>query len=432
MSVDLLALRQVPLFATLPLAEIEELARGLKAVEFEAGTILFREGEVGDRFYVVLAGEIAFIKAMDTLDERLVGVRGPGEFVGEMSLLNQDGLRTASVRVYQDARVLELSRADFDALLHRHPTLAYTMLQVLSSRLRLSNDTAIRDLHEKNRRLEQAYAELQAAQARLIEQETLARELQLAREIQESMLPHRLPEVPGFELCGRMLPARMIGGDFYDVIPLGADRLGLVVGDVSGKGVPAALFMALTCSLLRAEATRSASPEEALRAVNHHLVAHNMHSMFVTVLFGILHCGTHRFEFARAGHDLPLILDAHGTPRELTLGRGHPLGLFANPALDIQSIVLPPGGAMLLFTDGASEALSAGNELFGIERIATALGAGLDRPAAELDRSAAELCDQLLASFAAFRGHAPQSDDITLLLLRAREHSLQNAVGRRQ
>jgi serine phosphatase RsbU (regulator of sigma subunit) len=425
MSVDLLALRQVPLFATLPMAEIEQMASALEPVAFLAGTILFREGEVGDRFYIVLEGEIAIIKAMDTPDERLVGVRGPGEFVGEMSLLNHDGLRTASVRVYQDARALELTRADFDALLHRHPTLAYTMLQVLGNRLRLSNDTAIRDLHEKNRRLEQAYADLQATQARLIEQEALARELQLAREIQESMLPHRLPEVPGFELYGRMLPARMIGGDFYDVIPLGGDRLGLVVGDVSGKGVPAALFMALTCSLLRAEATRSASPEQALRAVNRHLLTHNTHSMFVTVLFGIVHCNTRQFEFARAGHDLPLILDAHGTPQELTLGRGHPLGLFPNPALDIQSITLPPGAAMLLFSDGASETLSSTNELFGIERIATALGAGLEL-------SAAELCDRLLATFAAFRDHAAQSDDITLLLLRAREDRMQKAVGRRQ
>ena len=308
--------------------------------------------------------------------------------------------------------MLEITRADFDTLLYRHPTLAYSMLRVLSMRLRASNDMAIQDLHEKNRSLAQAYADLQAAQAQLIEQEALARELRLGREIQESMLPQKLPDLPGFELGARMLAARMIGGDFYDVIPLGDDRLGLVVGDVSGKGVPAALFMALTCSLLRAEASRTESPEETLLAVNRHLLTYHTHSMFVTVLFGILHRETRRFDFVRAGHDLPLILDSQGAQQNFILGRGHPLGLFPNPALDVQTTILPPDSLLLLYTDGATEAMNPQNDLFGVERIVEAV-------CQRLHSTAEEVCDHLLATLAAYCGNAPQSDDITLLVLRA-------------
>ena len=410
--VDEEALRQVPLFADLPDEAIETLVTTLRPTDYPADTLLFREGESGDRFYVVLSGSIAIIKAMDTPDERLVGMRGMGEFIGEMSLLNQDGLRTASVRVQEDARVLELTRDDFDGLLYRYPSLAYSMLQVLSMRLRASNDAAIQDLHEKNYRLAEAYADLQAAQSQLIEQEALARELKLAREIQESMLSHDLPHLPGYQLSAHMVAARQIGGDFYDVLPLGDDRLGLVVGDVSGKGVPAALFMALTCSLLRAEASRNESPEETLRAVNRHLLTYHTHSMFVTVLFGILHRHTRTFDFARAGHDLPMILDSTGEHRRITLGRGHPLGLFPNPALDVQTVEIPLGGLMLMYSDGATEAMNVHHDLFGAERIVEALRQ-------RLDASAPELCRHLLDALSAFCGNAPQSDDITLLVLRA-------------
>src|SRR5262245_38172806 len=271
-------LGRVPLFASLPAADLDALAEQLQELRYPAGTLLMREGEYGDRFYVVLDGQIAIIKAMDTPDERLVGVRGPGEFVGEMSLLSGNGQRSASARVLADAMVLELTRADFDTLLHRYPILAYDMLRVQNARLRESDNATIRDLQEKNRQLAQAYADLQlqnqrlaqayadlaTAQAQIIAKETLERELQLAREIQESILPRRMPELPGVDLGARMVPAREVAGDFFDVIPLGPTQLGLVVGDVCGKGMAAAIFMAQTRSLLRAEASRAATPAEAL------------------------------------------------------------------------------------------------------------------------------------------------------------------------
>jgi phosphoserine phosphatase RsbU/P len=412
MTMDSTLIGRVPLFAALPLIELDRLAATLSPASYPTGTILFYEGDYGDRFYIVLDGQIAIIKAFGTDDERLLGIRGAGEFVGEMSLLSQDGQRTATVRVDQDARVLELTRADFDDMLHRHPTLAYEMLRVLSTRLRASHEHTIRDLHEKNRRLAEAYADLQAAQARIIEQETLARELRLASEIQTSMLPPVLPHLAGLDVGARMIPARMVGGDFYDVIGLDSERLGVVVGDVSGKGVPAALFMALVGSLLRAEAVRAGTPEEALRVLNRHLLARSIKGMFVTILYGILHRTTREFAFVRAGHELPLVLDARGMVLPLARGRGNPLGLFAAPALDAQSVTLPPGGTLLLFTDGVTEAMDGASELFGTERIVAAAGA-------EPGASAQELCDRLVAAVAAYHGGGAQADDITLLAVRA-------------
>jgi phosphoserine phosphatase RsbU/P len=404
-------LRRVSLFASLPDAELDSLAGSLRERTIPAGTVLLEEGEYGDRFYVILDGRFEIVKARGTGEDRSLGVRGAGEFVGEMSLLNPDGRRTASVRVLSDARVLELTRADFNALLERHPSMVYEMLRVMSARLRESHDSALHDLHEKNERLARAYAELQEAQAQIIEQETLLRELRLAREIQESMLPPSLPRAPGFDIGACMLPAHMVGGDFYDVIPLGPESIGIAVGDVSGKGVPAAMFMALAASLLRAEVRRGAPPEEALALLNHHLLERNAKQMFVTLLFGVLHLATREFRYARAGHEFPLAWDAGGAPIALPSGGGLPLGMFPAPRLDVQSVTLPPGGTLLLYTDGVIDSADETGALFGRERLLASF---------ERRGSGQELCERLLRAIEEHRGPAPQFDDITLVAVRAR------------
>jgi serine phosphatase RsbU (regulator of sigma subunit) len=372
--------------------------------------------------YIVLEGEVAIVKAPDTPDERQLDLFGPGEFVGEMGLLNEDGRRTASVRAVRDVQVLELTRADFDALLQRHPTLAHGMLRVMSNRLRTVGEAVTRDLREKNRQLTQAfddlrrqnvqlaqaYADLAAAQAQLIEKEALERELRVARETQESILPRVLPQPRGVKVGARMVPAREVAGDFFDVFYLDDDTLGLVVGDVCDKGVPAAIFMALTRSLLRAEARRSPTPGETLRRVNVHLQEMNAAGMFVTVLYGVLRIPNGRFSYARAGHELPLVWDAEQRLVPITRSIGHPLGLLASPDLDIQEIDLPPGSTLLLYTDGATEAIDAQGAFFGLERLTQVVGLALGE-------SAQHLCDRLIEALRLYRGTAPQADDITLL-----------------
>ena len=421
-----LLISNVPLFATIPPHERAELASELQQISYPAGSILMREGERGDGVYIVLSGTFEIIKELGTHEERLFGRRGAGEVVGEMGLLNQDGLRTASARAVSDAEVIRLTRPDFERLLGRYPTIAYEMLRMLSTRLRDSNDAVIHELQEKNRQLAQAYADVQAqnqqlarayadleaAQAQLVEKEALEHELRLARDIQERILPRRLPTPPGLDLGARMVAAREVGGDFFDVFPLGSAALGLVVGDACGKGIPAALFMALTRSLLRAEAARAESPEAALRATNQHLAEISTAGMFITILYGVLNYATREFTYARAGHELPLLWDAAGTSLAPARANGQPLGILPDPAIDVQTLRLPPGGTLLLFSDGVTEATNVQGGFFGLESIQATVQAHLGIPAQQL-------CDHLVERLTAYRDTSPQADDITLLAVRA-------------
>ena len=204
-------IRKVPLFASLRGTETQFLAEILRGVEIPAGALLFREGEPGASFDILVDGQVEVIKALGTPDERLLAVRGPGDFFGEMSLLDPDGLRTASVRARTPVCLLEMARPDFDALLQHRPALAYEIMRVLSLRLRESDNATIADLREKNRELSQAYAELKAAQAQIIEKEKLEQELRMAHRIQQSILPGKLPRLAGYDFGALMMPARSVG-----------------------------------------------------------------------------------------------------------------------------------------------------------------------------------------------------------------------------
>jgi len=268
-------LSQVPLFASLTNSTLQKLATDPKIVEVPPKTILLREGDPGEHFYVVLEGHVEAVKRMDSEEEQFLSVRGPGEFVGEISLLHRGIARTASVVTREASKLLKLTRVDFDELLTHEPMMAYEMVRVLTLSLNSSNETHIRDLQEKNRELKEAFEALKAAQAQIIEKEKLERELQLASEIQMSILPQTFPQVEGFDFGAKLVPARTVAGDMYDFIPLSHNKVGIVVGDVTDKGVPAAIVMAQTHALLRSEAFRASTPREALKGVNQHLLEIN-------------------------------------------------------------------------------------------------------------------------------------------------------------
>jgi len=403
---------QVPLFANLPAEEHAYLAATLQQVTYPSGALLFREGDFGEHFYIVLEGELEIIKAFGTSNEHLLDARGSGEFVGEMSMFNRDNVRTASVRARGLTQLLKMHHGEFDALMHRYPDLAYEMVRVLSTRLRDANNATIRDLQHKNRQLTQAYVDLQTAQDQIIEQETLARELQVARNIQEHMLPRSLPNLAGFDFSACMVPARVVSGDFYDFIPLDEDRLGIVIADVCGKGLPAALLMALTRSLLRAEASRDSPSSDVLRSVNRHLLDMNDSRTFVTMLYGVLHRRTREFVYVRAGHELPLVVGPDGTVIGPEMGLGQPIGILPQPELDLQTIVIPSGGALLLYTDGVTEAVDPGGSFFETER--------LYETARQISGATAQVfCDRLLDAVTTHRGPAAQADDVTLVAVHA-------------
>lgn len=404
-------IQKIPLFASLPDHEIHNLAESLRTTLYPAGDVLFREGDHGDRFFVVLDGEIEIIKAMDTPEAHSLGVRGVGEYIGEMSLLNPDGKRTASVRAHTDLHALEMTRADFDALLYRHPPMAYEMTRVLSNRLTAADNATIRDLQEKNRQLQLAYDELRAAHEQIVEKEKLERELAVARQIQESILPHDLPKVPGFDFGAKMIPTRAVGGDFFDFVQIDETHVGIAIADVSDKGVPAAIFMALTRSLLRAESMRSLDPFTVLQNVNNLLTEMNDAGMFVTVVYGVLDCTTRQFHYARAGHDAPVIF-GNGQPTFVPeVKTSNPIGVFADIPLDVQSITIDPGRTLIMFTDGITEAMNEKGELYTIEQV-------YDLIPTMTVSSAQKVCTDIIAQVIEYRGSAPQSDDITMVAAR--------------
>lgn len=409
---DATLLARAPLFKSLPSSEVDRLAASLPVVEVEAGRVLFHEGDLSDQFYIILEGQVEVIKALGTADQRLIARRGAGEFVGDLSFLSPDKHRTAAVRAVSRVRLWQITHAELDQILHRHPAIAYEMTNVLAARLTTAHDAALRDLHEKNTQLQIAYDSLQAAQAQLIEKERLERELQVAYEIQMSLLPQSLPVHPAYEFGAVVIPARVVGGDFYDVIPVDSagQKFGVVIGDVADKGVPAAIFMAQAHALLYAEAGQGRSPREVLERLNHHLLQMNASGLFVTVLYGVLDTHSGEFGYARGGHEIPILANDLGVNR-VPAGRGNPLGVFEDPLIDEQTLRLESGSLLLLFTDGMPDGLNEVGEIFGARRLLAAVQAAKNGPAQEI-------CDRLLAAAKAFQAGALQFDDLTLVALR--------------
>ena len=404
-------LEKIPLFSSLPSDEIKHLKETLTSVDFEPENLVIREGHKDNKFYILMEGQVEIIKSSGEEDERILGVRGAGTLLGEMSLFSREGCHTASVRSITPLRLLKVSHDELDALLHRQPQLAYEIIRLFSKRLEESENITIIDLREKNRRLHEAYDELKAAQEQIIEKEKLEKELEISGQIQQSILPESLPVKSGYEFGARMVPARQVGGDFYTFIDLPEDRIGLVVGDVSDKGVPAALFMALTYSLIRAEAVRTDSPIEALRNVNAQLMQMNASGMFVTLVYGILDCRSGNFHIARAGHPAPFVMDGDGKVIYVPVSPGQPLGIFDEMPIDEQRITIPGGGTLLLYSDGISETQDINKVDFGVDLLSKTVSSSRSL-------SAQQICEHLWQDVQAHGKGLPQQDDFTAVILK--------------
>ena len=404
-------LSSIPLFASLPEEELRRLERLLCVSTCLPGEVLVQEGTSDDKFYILLEGQVEVVKSLGCPEERRLGLRESGNLLGEMSLFSREGCHTASVRAVSPLRLVQVPHSELEALLQRQPQLAYQIIRQLSQRLEESENLTILDLKEKNRRLKQAYDELNDAQAQIIEKERLEKELEISGQIQQSLLPKTLPTIPGYQIGALMIPAQAVGGDFYTYIKLGKNRLGLVVGDVSDKGVPAALFMALTYSAIRLEAVRSGSPVQVLRNVNRHLLQMNSAGMFVTLVYGILDTTSGNFHFARAGHPSPYLLDGKGQVVEVPVSSGQPLGLFANLPIDEQSISLPVGGSLLLYSDGVSETKDIHGIDFAPDSLYRSMRANRTRPAKLI-------CNHLWQDVQTHGQGLPQQDDFTTLVVK--------------
>ncbi len=367
-------------------------------------------------------GDVAAVRALAAPDSRPIEI-GPNDPILGF-------LQTAAGVVDVDA--LELRSAAVDALREAGVKLVVPLVSqgeligVVSLGPRLSDQAYSSDDRKLLLSLAaQAAPALQVAQlvrrqeAEARSRERIEQELRVATLIQQNFLPKSLPDLPGWQVSAYYRPAREVGGDFYDFIELPGGRVGVVIGDVTDKGVPAAMVMAATRSVLRASAQRIVSPGAVLQRVNDLMCPDMPPKMFVTCLYGVIDPATGRFRFANAGHNLPYVRTATGTI-ELR-ATGMPLGLLPGIEYEETEAFLEPDQTMLLHSDGVAEAHSESREMFGFPRLLDVVGSRTGR---------GEVIDRVLTELSRFTPPGgEQEDDITLVALRRAASSSTQATS---
>jgi phosphoserine phosphatase RsbU/P len=259
-------------------------------------------------------------------------------------------------------------------------------------------------LEQRNRQLQQTL------ETKIAERETDAAELQQARDIQRGLLPKEIPQLPEFAIAGAWEPARVVGGDYYDVIPLSRDKLAICIADVAGKGISAALLMANVQAAVRVFASKDVPPSRVCAQVNSVLYTNTAPEKFVTLFYGILDAHTRTLRYTNAGHLRPVLIPRSGSPIHLENG-GALLGVFPNWKYEDSVVELHRGDLLLLFTDGITEAMAPSGEEFGEERLIAATKTATEPVLEDLQScvlgSVKDFCNSQL------------SDDATLLMIAA-------------
>ena len=344
-------------------------------------------------------------------DQHRIGIAhyaetGHGPYIDSHRPLELPAVRKGGKEIYVE---LSLSSIGPEGGIDSNERFVLAIIRDITERKRIEEE--LRQLHkdlEKRvaERTEQLKIAMAKQQEEARERERIEQELRVARLIQQTLLPKTLPGLPGYDVAAYYQPAREVGGDFYDFLELEDGRLGLIVGDVSGKGVPAAIVMAITRTMLRA-AYRLGSPGEILEQANNILYPEIPPNMFVTCLVALLDTRTGWLQYANAGHDLPYLRHADGV-NELR-ATGMPLGLMPNMSYEQKEVTLKPGESILLYSDGLVEAHGPQREMFGFPRM---------RGFVEAHPGGAALIDSLLTELERFTGEDwEQEDDITLLTL---------------
>jgi serine phosphatase RsbU (regulator of sigma subunit) len=349
-------------------------------IQAAAGDTIFSAGDTGLVMYLILAGEVHITSAEEQILDQLTA----GQVFGEMALADNQ-VRSATATAVTDSILAPISKDRFMTLVQQSPDLATDVMAIMSARLR-------RFMEEEVRR------------------QRLEEELAIGRQIQLSLLPQEPPVFPGWDFASAYRAARQVGGDLYDYIPDPAnpDLLHLVIADVTGKGVPAALFMAMCRAIIRAAALNGRPPANLLQRTNHLLMCEQRSWPFLTVFFASLNTQTGQLTYATGGHDRPYCVQA-GRARPLT-GRGMLLGALPDIYVEEETITLAPGDALILYTDGITEARSE-QDMFGDTRLKAVIEANAQAPAVEIAQAIFEAVSR-------FAGNTPQADDMTLVVLK--------------
>ena len=357
-------------------------------------------------FHIVLMLVTQFAPLCFYFDDGNVYHRAPGYLLSNLAHVFMLGLDVSLLLRWKDKFKPQTRFAFWNYIISPFAAMAiqaffhgmqFIILATIGAAVYMSG-VIMRDLVEK-------YEQQQAAATRI------GAELTLATNIQASMLPHIFPAFPmrsEFDLFASMDPAKEVGGDFYDYFLIDDDHLGLVIADVSGKGVPAALFMMASKIILQSVAMTGCSPGEVLRRTNDAICSNNEAEMFVTVWMGILEISSGKLTAANAGHEFPAIKQPDGRFELYKDKHGFVIGGMEGVRYKEYELLLTPGAKLFLYTDGVAEATNAQNELFGTERMIDALNA-------DPDAAPQELLKNVRASVDGFVKEAEQFDDLTML-----------------
>ena len=421
-------LAQHPIFARFDPRALHTVASRCRSVVFPAGEKIMQQGERGDFALVILDGKV------DVFVEIAAGpihmaTLGPDRIVGELGGV-ADVPRTATIVARTEVAALRVDRDNLMSLVAELPSIAIEIIGELGERLHGTNQSLAYLTYAANALARDQYDAAMLAEltrqsgalavfarafsdmaAEIQAKQTRREEMQAAAAIQQSILPGPLPDsaaLKRIDLHADMRPAREIGGDFYDYFLLDDRRLALTIADVSGKGIPAALFMAVSRTVMR-NAPGEIDMAERMRDANRLLATGNTACMFVTMFSGVLDLDTGMLRYCNAGHNPPYLLRAGGS-RDLLKPTGIPFGIDPDRSYNIAETGLAAGDTLFMFTDGITEAVNPADEILGEARLEQVLEK-------ERGSAAAALVDKVIAATAAFAAGAEQSDDITCLAL---------------
>jgi CRP-like cAMP-binding protein/anti-sigma regulatory factor (Ser/Thr protein kinase) len=381
---------QFDVFRSVPYHLVEDAIAACRIVRYRDGQVLLRPGERGDALIFVMSGRLRV--HVDAPDSANFFTIGPGEFTGELSVIDRKPV-SAYVVADSGCRALLVEAETLFRRLLTVPEVGRNFMTAYSERVRGTSVHIIEQL-----RAEMAHREAQSAQR-----------VQAALLQPESPL---LPQRPEIDCAATLRAAREVSGDFYDAFFLDPRRLFIAVGDVSGTGLPTALCMVRVMAILRREAAAEALPR-AVERLNRLVPDSNDGGLSVSLFCAVLDTATGALAYVSAGHPAPALARGDGLFRPLAAARNPLVGAIENAAYSGGEVVLPAGSALVLRTDGATEAQAWNREAFGESRLLEALNEADDR-------SAAALIEDTIAAIDRFVGDAPQSDDITLLALRYR------------
>jgi len=393
-------LSRLQLFRGVPRDVLEQALGDCPVRSFYEESVLLRPGDRNDRVYLLLSGRLDV--HLDSSDSDNGIAIEQGGCIGELSII--DGKpASAFVVARPGTQLLAIDEHRFWSDVATHPGVARNLMTILSERMRVNNEAVLNGMRQR------------------LVLEHVQKELRLAREIQESMLPQCFPqagEAAPLEAFASMSSAREVGGDLYDFFHTADGKAWFAVGDVSDKGMPAALFMARTVDLVRVVARLMPDPGDPGRRlaaimghVNRELCQNNGSTMFVTLLIGLYDPARATVHLCNAGHPAPYLLRGTGALRTLEAPQGIPLGIVPEREWTCLAQRLEPGDAIFAFSDGVTEAMDARGEFFGESRLEHAL-------ARTPDHHPARLVEAVTGAVDRFAGASAHSDDVTALAVR--------------